>query len=130
METFSTHDLEALITRPAKPIASLFVPLDRQQQDIRKDKLRFKKILLEAEGRLLAAGLSPLETGELLEPARKLSVEGSMWRGPGEGLALFMAAEDFRHYRLPSAPHQLLVVSDRAHISRSSSSRSPASSLT
>ena len=60
--------------------------------------------------------LRPPEARKLLEPAKKLIEDYDFWQQQSDGLAMFLAPELFRHYRLPLSFEELVVVTDRFHL--------------
>ena len=57
-----------------------------------QNPVRCKNLLRQAEERLLAGGLRPLQAQELLEPVQQLFADFDFWQHQNDGLALFLAA--------------------------------------
>jgi hypothetical protein len=84
--------------------------------DTLQNPVRCKNLLRQAEARLLAGGLRVSEVQTLLAPVSRLLADYAFWQHQSEGLALFVAPDVFRVYRLPLALTDLVVVSKRFHI--------------
>lgn len=116
MDLFSADRLTALMERPKGPCVSIYLPTHRASVENPQDRLRFKNLLKEAEGRLEALRLRPSEARDLLAQAHQMLEDDPFWRQLGDGLALFVAPEVFRFYRLPRRFSELVVVTDRFHL--------------
>jgi hypothetical protein len=66
-----------------------------------EDPIRFRKLLGQAEDRLVTHGLRPAATREFLAPLHSLREDVSFWPNQCDGLAVFMAPGFLRLYRLP-----------------------------
>jgi hypothetical protein len=109
MDLFTRQDLKVLLTETTPPCVSLFMPAHRGGAE--EDPIRFRNLLQMAEEQLLGHGLRLADAKELLGPARKLLDEPLFWANQCDGLALFLAPRFFRHYRLPLALAEQVVVS-------------------
>ncbi|MCZ7672135.1 MAG: hypothetical protein M5U34_35925 [Chloroflexi bacterium] len=54
--------------------------------------------------------MGPREASTLLQPAQALLNSSSFWQHQYDGLAIFMAADDFHVYRLPFSVEELLII--------------------
>jgi hypothetical protein len=81
-----------------------------------EDPLRFRKLLVQAEERLAAHGLRPSEARELLSPLHALREDISFWPNQCDGLAVFLARDFLRVYRLPWAFAEELEVGGVFHV--------------
>lgn len=70
---------------------SLFLPSHRGWSQIIKNRIRFKKLLRQAEHALRAEGMRLAQIDRVLEPARRLLEDRSPWERPRDGLALVSA---------------------------------------
>jgi hypothetical protein len=75
-----------------------------------EDPIRFRKLLAQAEERLVAHGLRATEGREFLAPLHSLVGDASFWRNQCDGLAVFLARDFLRVYRLPWAFQEELEV--------------------
>ena len=110
MENLTLDQLKGLAQQAANPSISLFLPTHRTGQDTRQDPIRLKNLLRDAEQHLLNSGMGPREVSALLQPAQALLDDSYFWRHQYDGLAIFMAADDFHSYRLPTRVEELLII--------------------
>jgi hypothetical protein len=98
---------------------SLYIPTARcGVASTQQNPIRFKNALRQAEERLLACGVRPLETRAILEPAAHLLQHTDFWRRQSDGLAVFLSSDTSRcrFYCLPLAFDELVVVTNRLHL--------------
>jgi hypothetical protein len=105
-----------LIDKKGFPRVSLFLPTHRVTADADQDRIRLKNLLKDAEERLLASGMRAPDAREMLEPVWQLDRNAAFWAHQSDGLAIFVAPDLIRHYRVPLALPELVVVSDRFQI--------------
>jgi Bacterial archaeo-eukaryotic release factor family 3 len=116
MDLLSRDDLATLLeTRPGWHI-SMFMPMIQRGAATQQNPIRCKTLLRQVEEQLLANGLRSQETEELLQPIQQLLPNRDFWQRQSQGLALFIAPQIFRAYRVPLALDELTVVSKRFHI--------------
>ena len=116
MSLLTTTDLKSLIRAHEKPCVSLYMPTHRKGREIEQDPIRLKNLLKTADERLRNKGLKQPEIDDMLRPARDLLEHTPFWQHQSDGLALFLCRRGSRHYRLPTAFEELVVVSERYHI--------------
>ena len=116
MPLLSREDIRTLIERRPGWHVSMFIPMHRAGLETLQNPVRCKNLLRQAEERLLAGGLRPLQAQEFLEPVQPLLGDYDFWQHQSDGLALFLAADIFRVYRLPLAFEELVVVTQRFHL--------------
>lgn len=116
MDLFSRDELRVLTQAPQGCCVSIYMSTHRAGQEIQADRIRLKNLLDEAERQLIAAGLRTPEVSELLDPVASLLSDGGFWQRQAEGLAILLAPQFFRSYRLSLAFETLVVVADRFHI--------------
>ena len=108
MDLFTRTDLRALLAEHERPCVSLFLPTHRGGAE--EDPIRFRKLLGQEQERLVAHGLRPAAARELLAPLQSLLEDVSFWPNQCDGLAVFLARDFLRVYRLPWAfPEELEV---------------------
>jgi hypothetical protein len=117
VDVLSRDDLELLVRQPRSPCVSLYMPAHRSGPETQQDPVRLKNLIRRAEERLVAAEIRHPDASEVLQPARELIEDEAFWRHQSEGLALFLRAGWSRWYRLPLSFEEMIVVSDRFHIS-------------
>jgi hypothetical protein len=116
MDFLSKNDLGTLLeTRPGWHV-SMFMPMMHRGAATQQNPIRCKTLLRQAEGQLLANGLRPQEAQDLLQPMQQLLPNRDFWQRQSHGLAIFMAPQIVRAYRVPLALEELVVVAPRFHI--------------
>jgi hypothetical protein len=116
MESLTLEQLKGLAQQTANPSISFFLPTHRAGQDTQQDPIRFKNLLRDAEKQLLDDGMGPREVGAFIQPAQALLDDSYFWAHQHEGLAVFMASDDFHHFRLPFPVEELLIVSQAYYV--------------
>lgn len=99
MDLLTRTDLRALLAEHERPCVSLFMPAHRGGAE--EDPIRFRKLLGQAEERLIKHGLRAPEAKEFLAPLHSLLEDVSFWPNQCDGLAVFLARDLQRIYRLP-----------------------------
>lgn len=115
MTILSPQQLKELIAQPAETCVSIYLPAHRAGAEIRQDPIRFKNLLSEAMAGLNARGWRSSDAEELLKSAQELD-RPDFWQHQDRGLAVFVAPNFCRYYRLPLNFEELVVVSDRFHL--------------
>jgi hypothetical protein len=110
MENLRLDQIKGLAQQTQSPSISIFLPTHRAGQDTQQDPIRFKNLLREAELRLLDRGIGQREVSALLHPAQALLDEAHFWQHQRDGLAVFIAPDDFHYYHLPFSVQELLVI--------------------
>lgn len=113
MDLLSADDLVALAEDRGGTRISLFLPTHRAGPRIARNRIRLKNLIQQAERVLREDGMPPAEVGRLLEPTQHLLEDGWSLKEPGDGLALFLAPDRMRSYRLPLRPQELVTVGER-----------------
>ncbi|MFO8071877.1 MAG: hypothetical protein R6V85_08380 [Polyangia bacterium] len=112
METLTWDDLNMLIENRSQRALSLYIPTDPTGAATKRNRIRFKNALSEAED--LWEKLGEGATAEkMLKPARELLENTPFWSNQSDGLAVFVSPDTFQCYRLPVHFHELVVVADR-----------------
>jgi hypothetical protein len=116
MDLLNRAELRALMAERSNHCVSLYMPTHRTGPETQQDRIRFKNLLKQAEERLSTNGLRRADAERALEPAQRLLDDDGFWAHRGDGLAVFLAPETFRAYRLPYPFSELVVVTERFHI--------------
>jgi hypothetical protein len=116
MEILSKADLQRLIQIRDQCCISIFMPTHRSTAEMEQDQIRFKNLL--AQAKKSADDMLAVESslGDKLASAERLLQDESFWRQTADGLALFISAEQFLHFRLPFKFDELLVSAGRFQI--------------
>lgn len=116
MENLTLDQLKGLAQQTANPSISIFLPTHRTGQDTRQAPIRFKNLLRDAEQQFLNSGMGPREVNALLKPAQALLDDSPFWWHQYDGLAVFMAADEFHSYRLPFSVEELLIIGSSYYV--------------
>jgi hypothetical protein len=81
-----------------------------------EDLIRFRNLLGQAEEQLVAHGLRASEARTFLAPLQSLLADVSFWPNQCDGLAVFLARDSLRVYRLPWAFREELEVGGLFHV--------------
>jgi hypothetical protein len=114
MDALTRQDIQALLLHEAGPCVSLLLPTHRGGAG--EDVIRWKNLLQEAEGGLVARGTRAPEARELLRPAARLLDDRTFWKSSGDGLAFFLEPGFARFWRLSLRPRPQAVVGRRFHV--------------
>ena len=109
MNVINRVELQQLADHPDDHCVSLYMP-GAIGADSRQNPVRFKNLLRGAEQRLADQGLEATELQELFAPARELLDHPSIWHEIAHGLALLLARDGARFWKLPIACEQTCVV--------------------
>jgi len=118
VENLTLAQLKGLAQQTHSPSISIFLPTHQAGPDTQQDPIRFKNLLREAELQLLAGPLGPRAVSGLLRPAQALLEEADalFWRHQREGLAVFIAPDDFHVYHLPFGVEERLIIAPAYYI--------------
>ncbi len=116
MENLTLDQIKELGQQTQSPNISIFLPTHRAGQDTQQDPIRFRNLLREAELKLLGGGMGPREVSTLLQPAQALLEAAYFWQHQRDGLAVFIAPNDFHYYHLPFRIEELLVIAQSYYV--------------
>ena len=116
MDLLSRNEVETLLQERPGWHVSLYMPMIQRGAETQQNPIRCKTLLRQAEERLLANGVRPQEAQDLLRPVQQLLTSRVFWQRQSHGLALFLAPEVWRAYRLPLTSDEVVVVSRRFHV--------------
>jgi hypothetical protein len=114
MDTFTCADLQILLGEREGPCISLYIPT--QPGGGAGDQIHWKHVLRDAEKALSERGVSDRDARRLLAPATKKLDQPDFWRDQTGGLAMFLAPEFERSFRLGQSFAKLAGVGDTFHI--------------
>jgi hypothetical protein len=116
MENLNLEQLKQLSKQNKHPAVSIFMPTHRAGHDAQQDPIRYKNLLRDAEQRLAAEGWKPRELEAFMRPARELQDNAEFWRHQREGLAVYLAEDDFHEYRLPLMLDEQLIIAQSYYV--------------
>lgn len=99
MDLFTRADLRTLLEERQGPCVSLYQPTHRGGSEA--DPIVFRKLLTAAQDALVEHGKRSSEAREFVEPLQRLVDDPIFWRNQCDGLAVFLAPDFLRIYRLP-----------------------------
>ncbi len=114
MDRLTKEDLRILMGMTHGASVSMYLPTHRSASKNQEDRIRFKNLLRNAEGKLKERGES--DPGEILAHAYALHDDSMFWRHQSDGLAVFVSPDYFRSFRLPVSFKEMLVAARRFHI--------------
>ncbi|MFH0926505.1 MAG: hypothetical protein V1872_12905 [bacterium] len=116
MDFINVKEIKTLLKEQQKPCVSLFLPTHRKGKEIKQDSIRLKNLLSRAEQGLKAQGIETEGINEFLEPAKKFLDDPYFWHYQSDGLAMFLAPNEFYYYCLPLEFEELIIVSNKFYI--------------
>jgi hypothetical protein len=116
MYLLSVDELKTLMTQRPGWHASLYMPMHQAGTETLQNPIRCKNLRRQVEEQLLALGLRAADIQTMLAPVDDLLGNYAFWQHQSHGLAIFIAADFFRTYRLPLVFEELVVVNKRFHI--------------
>ncbi len=115
MTRFTQEELQPLLNQETAPCVSVYMPMHRAGAETRQNAIRYKNLLGQARQQLLEAW--PADTvAQVLTPADELQQDQGFFQQQSDGLALFMAPQQFIFHRLPLHFSEQVVVADHFHI--------------
>jgi hypothetical protein len=116
MDSLTREDIKTLIETQGEWCVSLFMPTVRAGAEVQQNPIRFKNLLRNAGDRLSELGMRVPDIEDLLQPAQSILDDLDLWRGNSDGLAVFAASDQMKHYYLPASFDELVIVERRFHI--------------
>jgi hypothetical protein len=116
MDFMSREEFKELIKQRQDLSVSIYLPTHRAGVEVQQDRIRLKNLLGRAEEELLERDVSRTDVEAILKPAVDLLQDRIFWNQQSEGLALFLAHDWFRIYRLPETFEEIIVISNKFHI--------------
>jgi hypothetical protein len=117
MDTICLNDVKALIQNGGGAHVSIFMPTHHKGGLDQQDPIRFRNLLRTAEEKLVAKGVRPTEARSMLKPAEALLTDNLFWRQQSDGLAFFLAPNQYFYYRLPIELKEFVSVGERYSVS-------------
>jgi hypothetical protein len=109
MDFLARSDLQALVNQTRTPCVSILMPTHRGA-DSRQNLIRLRNLLDKAKDQLAARGMRNPDAADLLQPAVRLLEDSDFWRRQSDGVAIYVAPDFFRQYRLPlQLPEQVAI---------------------
>lgn len=116
MDLFRKQNLKDLLMEPDGTAVSIFIPTYRAGREIQGDPIRLKNFLNQAEEQLINTGMRSPDARKMLDPAYRLVTDNSFWQKQSDGLAIYLARDNFNYYRLPIDFEPSLLIDNYYHI--------------
>jgi hypothetical protein len=116
MDLLTKNELRNLMEKRDFSCISIYMPTYRTSPEAKQNSIRFKNLLKQMEGRLVAGGFRKSEAKALSAPGKDIVKNKMFWQYQSDGFVAFMSSQWFRYYRLPVSFEELLVITDRYHI--------------
>lgn len=105
-------DILNLAKKERDVCVSIYLPTHKMGEEVQQDPIRLKNLLNEATEQLKEHNLKEQQLAELLNEARDLLDKPMFWQHNDQGLALFIAEDDFEYYRIPHSFKERVMVDD------------------
>lgn len=116
METIPRSNLDSLVRQRDCPSVSMYLPTHRSGREGQAGRVRLKKLCSEANDRLAARGIRPVDARDMMAPVDAYIDDRAFWNKQSDGLAIFVSPKGHHILRLPSHFDELVVVNSRFHI--------------
>lgn len=113
MNLLSREELKEMTAREQGLCVSIFMPTHKAGADTQQDPVRLKNLCRDAQKTLHDQGLRNDEIEKLMKPVHSLIQDDSFWPHQSDGLAVFVAQDFFRYYRVPIGLEELVHVGER-----------------
>lgn len=114
MDRLANDYPEVILAGHTAPCLSLYQPTHRTHPDNLQDPIRFRN-LVRTLSQSLQQKYPGREIGPLLQPLHAMSDDADFWNHTFDGLAVLVAPEFFRAYKLQRPVPELAVVADSFH---------------
>lgn len=117
MSLLPVTELKELVEQAQGACVSIYLPTVKLGAETQQNPIRFKNVMKSAEAKLQEYDPEQRHTDVLdfLQPAHELDQE-DFWQHQDEGLAVFIADNFLRYYRLPLTVEELVIVNDSLHL--------------
>lgn len=116
MDILTIQEFEALAEIKTDFAISIFLPTHQAGRETEQDPIRLKNLLNTVETQLLDEGKRRPEVEMLLKPAFDLLSNDTFWRHASDGLAIYLAPDFFKVFRIPVSLDELSVISPQFHL--------------
>ena len=116
MINLSPSDFQRLANQKQPTCISIYMPTEKAGAETRKNPIRFKNLIKEAESKIKQLDQSTEEPQDILDLARGYVDNHDFWQHQDCGLAFFINGENIKYYRLPYVFEERVEVSDRFYL--------------
>lgn len=116
IDVISTQALRSLTEVRGEHCVSIYLPTHQAGDDTSQDPIRLKNLTARAAQELRSVAEPTQDVDDMLSAVTALQGDRQFWAHQGRGLAIFIADDRTRTYRLPDPVEELVVVADRLHL--------------
>ena len=116
MLKLSRSDLQKLADQKESPSISIYMPAEKAGAETRKNPIRFKNLISEAEEKIEQFNYANKNLVDVLNSAKGYIENYDFWQHQDCGLAFFINDSGIKYYRLPYSFEQQVEVSDRFYL--------------
>jgi len=116
MNVIRKDDLRELAAEHHHPAISIYMPTHKTLPDTQQDPIRLKNLLNHTKNMLEQSGMNSRDIHSLLAPVDTLFANATFWEHLSNGLALFIARDVLKIFRLPIRFDEQMTVSESFHI--------------
>jgi hypothetical protein len=114
MDLLANDYPEMILAQHEAPCLSLYQPTSRRHPENLQDPIRFRNLVRELT-KSLQQKYPDREVGPMLEPLHDLAGDADFWNHSLDALAVLVAPDFFRVYRLQRPVDEFVVVADSFH---------------
>ncbi|TWT60134.1 baeRF7 domain-containing protein [Rubinisphaera italica] len=101
MDNFTKNDLIDLAEQEGHALISLYIPTERAGREVLQNRIRFKNILGEVEGKIQDAGSAGEKFNKQLKELHTWEKDDDWWQHQSDGLAVFLDGVNIHRWRIP-----------------------------
>lgn len=117
MPYVAQRDIEELLNeRLDGPLISILAPMEPAHRDTQQNRIRLKNLIKKAGVELENKNMRRPDIVSFLEPASKLETAPEFWHRQEAGVAIFIARNFTRYYKLPIEVDEHIIIGQRFFI--------------
>lgn len=116
MIRLSPSEFQKLAETPKSTCISIYMPAEKAGTETRKNPIRFKNLIGEAEEKIAKLNKSTTKLVEVLNSAKGYIENYNFWQHQDHGLVFFINADGIRYYRLPYSFEQQVEVGEHFYL--------------
>lgn len=116
MDAISMKDVKGLIHAGTGPRVSIYAPMQEKGIHVRQNRIQYKTLLTRARKELEKRNISTGNADGYLSKAAERLDDTLFWEHQGKGLAVFLAENVYREYRLPRPFQPDVIAGDSFYV--------------
>jgi hypothetical protein len=116
MDLLSKSEIKNLVKKNSNPCISIYMSAHREWNGLEQDIIRFKNLLNKVEKNLSEKNFRSEQINDLLLPAKNLLSDRDFWNHQSDGLAVFIAEDEFNVFKLPLSFEEKAIINNRYYI--------------